>query len=79
MTVLLWIQSFAQRHQVFVANRVAGIMDFSTVEHWNHVPGEKDPEDIGTRGITMKQLQKSEWLTGPASFSHCEQDRKRSY
>ena len=41
MTVLLWIRSYAQKHQVFVANRVAEIMDSSMVDQWNHVPGAR--------------------------------------
>ena len=66
MTVLLWIQSYAQKHQVFVANRVAEIMDSSTVDQWNHVPGDWNRADIGTRGVTITQFQESDWLTRPA-------------
>ena len=66
MTVFLWIRSYAQQHQVFVANRIAEIMDSSTVNQWNHVPGDRNPAGIGTRGVTITQLQESHWLTGPA-------------
>ena len=34
MTVLLWIRSYAQKHQLFVANRVAESVDSSTVDQW---------------------------------------------
>ena len=66
MTDLLWIRSYAQNHQVFVANRVSEIMDSSTVDQWNHVPGDRNPADIGTGGVTITLLRESDWLTGPA-------------
>ena len=31
-----------------------------------HVKGSLNPADIGTRGVTLSQLDKSEWLNGPA-------------
>ena len=57
MTVLLWIRSYTQKHRVFVANRVAEIMDSFTVDQWNHAPGDRNPEDIGTRGVPITKLQ----------------------
>ena len=68
VTVPLWIRSYAQKHQVFVSKRVAEIMESSTVDQWNHVPGDRNPAEIGTRGVTITQLQESDWLTGPASL-----------
>ena len=47
---------------MFVANRLAEIMD----SQWNHVSGINNPADIGTRAINVDELNRSEWLTGPA-------------
>ena len=65
-TVLQWIHSAHRKQQVFVANRVAEILDSTDVTQWKHVSGINNPADIGTRKITMGDLQASEWLTGPA-------------
>ena len=65
-TALQWISSSDKRLPVFVANRVAGIVDGSNVELWNFVPGQINPADIGTRGIKMSELENTDWLRGPS-------------
>ena len=65
-TVIQWINSSHRKQQVFVANRVAEILDTTDVSQWKHVSGINNPADIGTRFITMEDLRQSEWLTGPA-------------
>ena len=65
-TVVQWINSSHRKQQVFVANRVAEILDTTDVSQWKHVSGINNPADIGTRFITMEDLRQSEWLTGPA-------------
>ena len=60
-----WIFSSDKRLPVFVANRVAEIIDGSNVEQWNFVPGQINPADIGTRGIKMTELENTDWLRGP--------------
>ena len=65
-TVLQWIHSSHHKQQVFVANRVAEILDTTNVSQWNHVSGINNPADIGTRAINVDELKRSEWLTGPA-------------
>ena len=64
-TVIQWINSSHRKQQVFVANRVAEILDTTDVSQWKHVSGINNPADIGTRFITIKDLRQSEWLTGP--------------
>ena len=64
-TVLQWIHSSHRRQQVFVANRVAEILDTTNVPPWKHVSGIKNPADFGTRAINNEELKRSEWLTGP--------------
>ena len=65
-TVLQWIHSSHCKQQVFVANRLAEIMDTTDVSQWKHVSGINKPADIGSRAINFDELKRSEWLTGPA-------------
>ena len=51
---------------MFVANRVAEILDTTNVSQWNHVSGINNPADIGTRAINVDEFKRSEWLNGPA-------------
>ena len=63
--VLQWINTSTKKHPIFVANRVAEILDQSTVDEWRHVPGEQNPADCGTRGLMPNQLIESQWFDGP--------------
>ena len=65
-TALQWISSSDKRLPVFVANRVAEIIDCSNFEQWNFVPVQINPADIGTRGIKMSELENTDWLRGPS-------------
>ena len=49
VTVLHWLHSAHKRPIVFVANRVAEILETFTIDAWNHAPGVDNPADIGTR------------------------------
>ena len=73
-TVLQWVASSHKRLPVFVANRVAEILDHSRVDEWNFVPGLQNPADIGTRGVKVIELKQSEWFTGP-SFLNLDRDQ----
>ena len=64
---------------VFVANRVAEILESSTIDQWRDVERKLNPADIGTRGMTVEALKESEWLTGPAWLSETEDDWPRSH
>ena len=59
---------------MFVANRVAEI-DTANVSQWKHESGINNPADIGTRAVNVEELQKSEWLTGPAWLKRPESER----
>ena len=65
-TALQWISSSDKRLPVFVANRVAEIIDCRNVEQWNFVPGQINLADIGTRGIKMSELENTYWLRCPS-------------
>ena len=65
-TVLQWIYGSHQRQQVFVANRVAEILENTQAHQWNHCPGEWNPADDGTRGIPFRDFHYStRWFQGP--------------
>ena len=57
-TVLQWLHSI-DKQPVFVANRVAEILELTTVDEWNHVPTIDNPADAGTRGLSGKALLES--------------------
>ena len=54
VTVLHWIHSANKKQTIFVGNRVAEILESSTVDEWNLVNGTLNPADIGTRGMTVE-------------------------
>ena len=57
-TVLQWLHSI-DKQPVFVANRVAEILELTTVDEWNHVPTIDNPADAGTCGLSGKALLES--------------------
>ena len=56
-TVLQWIRHSDKKQQVFVANRVAEVLEATSVDQWRHVPGEINPADCGTRGLSLVQVR----------------------
>ena len=65
-TVLQWIRGSEKRQQIFVANRVAEILDNTHVRQWRHCPGELNPADDGTRGLPLKDFSSAcRWFSGP--------------
>ena len=63
-TVLHWLQS-TSKQPVFVANRIAEILDLTTIDQWNHVSTNNNPADIATRRIEIHNFQECSWLKGP--------------
>ena len=63
-TVLQWIDSL-DKQPVFVADRVAEILDLTTTDEWNYVKSSENPADAGTRGLSAKSLVSSSCLNGP--------------
>ena len=63
-TVLQWLHSL-EKQPVFVANRVAEILELTTADEWYHVQSADNPADAGTRGLSAKTLLQSSWLKGP--------------
>ena len=73
-TVLQWIHSSHRKQQVFVANRVAEILDTTDGSQRKHVSGINNLADIGTTAINIEKLKRSEWLTGPAWLKQPESE-----
>ena len=63
ITVLQWLTS-TTKNPVFAANRVAKILESTSVDQWFHVLSEHNPADTGTRGVTADSLKRSSWLNG---------------
>ena len=64
-TVLQWLRNSHKKQPTFVANRVAEILDSSTVDQWRHIVGADNPADLGTRGLSINELMQSDWINGP--------------
>ena len=45
---------------------VAEILDSSTIDQWRHVDVTLNPADIETKGKSVHEQEKSEWLIGLA-------------
>ena len=63
MTVLQLINS-NEKQPIFVANRVCEILEYTSVDQWNHVATKDNPADAGTRGMSAETLQLRSWVKG---------------
>jgi hypothetical protein len=64
--VLFWVHNRSRNFKPFVANRVGEIQRLTNPEDWRHVPGDKNPADLPTRGFTASQLNNNQtWKEGP--------------
>ena len=54
MIALGWIRGEPQRWKQFVANRVTEIQMLTTPSDWSHCPGEENPADPTTRGLSAE-------------------------
>ena len=67
MISLGWIKNKKGNLKPFVENRCDEIKSITTPEDWNHCPGEENPADLITRGLSMTELLKNPlWLKGPS-------------
>ena len=57
-TVLQWLHASNNKQQVIVANRVAEVLDNSTIDQWRPFEGKLNPADVRTRGMTVEALTK---------------------
>lgn len=64
--VLGWLRMLPSKLQPFVRNRVAEILDKAGNCIWQHVPTDKNPADLISRGLDISTLQGSSiWWCGP--------------
>ena len=63
---LYWIHGIDKEWKLFVRNRVAEIRRNVFPEYWSHCPGETNPADLPSRGLTPLQLSNNKlWYSGP--------------
>ncbi|GFR92538.1 Gag-pol fusion polyprotein [Elysia marginata] len=62
--VLAYLHNQAKRFNVYVANRVQQILQFSRANHWRHVKSEENPADDASRGLRLNNVP-SRWFQGP--------------
>ncbi|XP_042892723.1 uncharacterized protein LOC122266866 [Penaeus japonicus] len=79
---LSWIKGDLSKKDIFVANRVKEIKEFTSPECWQHCPSEENPADIITRGVLADKLvHNSQWLYGPPMLAsvlcHDKEDVKQ--
>ncbi|XP_025270835.1 uncharacterized protein LOC112639871 [Camponotus floridanus] len=61
-----WIRGHPSRWQTYVANRVSEIQRTTPQAAWHHVPGQDNPADCASRGLSPKELQSHPlWWQGP--------------
>ncbi|XP_043203579.1 uncharacterized protein LOC122371370 [Amphibalanus amphitrite] len=63
---LAWIRSNPQRWGAFVSNRVVELQQKFAPECWRHCPGQSNPADLPSRGVSVKKMQEDLWQRGPA-------------
>lgn len=67
VSALQYIASDTGRFHKYVANRVAYILNSTTVKQWRFVPGNLNPADIISRGTNdvSKFVNDKSWINGP--------------
>lgn len=68
--VLGWLQRALASLDVFVKNRVTEILSITSECSWRYCPGETNPADMLTRGVSLDALAAEvDWRQGPAWLS----------
>ncbi|XP_070519758.1 uncharacterized protein [Cardiocondyla obscurior] len=70
---LAWIQGHPSRWTTFVANRVTEIQETLPEAQWRHVPGEENPADCASRGLSAVAFKNHPlWWQGPTWLQHTD-------
>ncbi|GFV24735.1 DUF1758 domain-containing protein [Trichonephila clavipes] len=68
--VLSWLSCPPRNWKPFVANRTSEILDIIPCKQWRYVPSKENPADLGSRGMSPKDLPDcSLWWEGPQWLS----------
>ncbi|KMQ90245.1 hypothetical protein RF55_10017 [Lasius niger] len=71
---LHWIQNHPSRWKTFVANRVSTIQQLVPEAKWSHLPGQSNPADCASRGLSPGDLvNHALWWQGPSFLKECRQ------
>ena len=71
LNVGFWIRGQSREYKPFVAHRIGEIHDKSNPDQWRYVPTDLNRADLGTRGMTARELtESSKWWNGP-DFLQC--------
>ena len=65
-TTVLQSLNSTSKQPVFVANRVAEILESTSIDQWFHVLSGDNSADTGTRGITADSLKQRSWVNDPS-------------
>ena len=75
-----WIQGQPIKWKPFVSHRVGEIQNLTHIGVWNHCPGNENPSDMVTRGVSAKDLVNSLlWLKGPTFLTSGEYPAQPDY
>lgn len=67
---LQYITDKLRRFKVFVANRVAEILEYTDTDNWQHIDRKMNPADMFTRGrmdlanLLQQNKHRKSWLLG---------------
>ena len=64
--MLGYLNNEARKFHVFVANRVQRIRRLTNPQQWRYVSTCSNPADYASRGLTVTEMTKTCWYTGPA-------------
>ncbi|GFS32504.1 reverse transcriptase domain-containing protein [Trichonephila inaurata madagascariensis] len=65
--VFFWIKGSPDKFKVFIKNRIQEIHKLSNPSEWFHCPGKENPGDIISRGLSVAELENSDfWWQGPS-------------
>jgi hypothetical protein len=79
--VLCWLKRQPKTLKPYICNRVEEIQQLTDISNWRHVPTDANPADLGSRGVSPRQLERSSlWWHGPPFLTMTEdQWPKNSY
>uniref|UniRef100_A0A915DCU7 Integrase catalytic domain-containing protein n=1 Tax=Ditylenchus dipsaci TaxID=166011 RepID=A0A915DCU7_9BILA len=73
-TVISWLRNNAEKHEVFVKNRVTQIQNCPSI-CVKYVASNDNPADIGSRGLTATHFrQEKKWWNGPEFLQKAEEE-----